>query len=103
MNKIRLFLDARQKTELMVQRYNAMDQFYEQYCDRLLKNFEALHKNKNDLAKLRETLPRIEDRYNTVQIFDDNNFNSILIFRSSAWSKIEFTLQHKKRMTRQKS
>jgi hypothetical protein len=59
-------LDARQKTELMIQRYAGLDQCYEQYCDRLIQIFEDLHKNKKVLALMREKLPRLEDRYNAV-------------------------------------
>lgn len=61
-------LDARQKTERMIQRYELMDQCYEKFCDHIANIFEQIHKYKKELALLREKLSPLESRYNTVSM-----------------------------------
>lgn len=74
-------LDARQRIEQMIQRYVSMDQAYEQYCDRLVKIFESLHQHKREMTNLRETFPRVENKYNRVG--SSNTIKNCLTLRLS--------------------
>ncbi|KAI6175521.1 hypothetical protein M3Y97_00698300 [Aphelenchoides bicaudatus] len=58
--------DVHQKGKIMSDRFDALDVYYEQYCDRLVQIFEDLNKNKKQLTSMIETNQRLEKQYDSL-------------------------------------
>lgn len=63
---MQMLSDVHQKGKIMSDRFDALDVYYEQYCDRLVQIFEDLNKNKKQLTSMIETNQRLEKQYDSV-------------------------------------